>query len=119
MCRGDAGFAAMGGGRFYDPDGAGTFPAAPGSHQEIAAKTAPVQKTTETELQKPHRGVFLTEDARSVTPFYINGVISGFSHGRELLRLLRFLRFAHGCNAIDLGVVRLAAYSIFRNFLYF
>jgi len=28
--------------------------------------------------------------------FYINGVISGFSHGREPLQLLRFLRFAHG-----------------------
>ena len=29
--------------------------------------------------------------------FYINGVIFGFSHGREPLQLLRFLRFAHGC----------------------
>ena len=30
------------------------------------------------------------------TAFYINGVISYFSHGRKLLRSLRFLRFAHG-----------------------
>ena len=29
--------------------------------------------------------------------FYINGVIFGFSHGREPLQLLHFLRFAHGC----------------------
>ena len=28
--------------------------------------------------------------------FYIKGVIFGFSHGREPLQLLRFLRFAHG-----------------------
>lgn len=28
--------------------------------------------------------------------FYINGVIFGFSHGREPLQLPRFLRFAHG-----------------------
>ena len=28
--------------------------------------------------------------------FYINGVIFGFSHGREPLQLLRFLHFAHG-----------------------
>ena len=47
-------------------------------------------------------------------------VIFDFSHDRKPLQLLRFLRFAHGCNPIDLGVVRLAAnYSIFRNFLYF
>lgn len=47
-------------------------------------------------------------------------VIFDFSHDRKPLQSLRFLRFAHGCNTIDLGVVRLAAnYSIFRNFLYF
>ena len=28
--------------------------------------------------------------------FYINGVISGFSHGREPLQLQHFPRFAHG-----------------------
>ena len=29
--------------------------------------------------------------------FYINGVIFGFSHGREPLQLLLFWSFAHGC----------------------
>ena len=29
--------------------------------------------------------------------FYINGVISGFSHGREPLQLLNFSSFVHGC----------------------
>ena len=32
--------------------------------------------------------------------FYINGVIFGFSHGREPLQLLNFSSFAHGCYSI-------------------
>ena len=34
-------------------------------------------------------------------------------------KAVRWLRNEHPYNTIDLGVVRLAAYSIFRNFLYF
>ena len=33
--------------------------------------------------------------------FYIYGVISGFSHGREPLQLLLFWSFAHGCCMIS------------------
>ena len=35
--------------------------------------------------------------------FYINGVISGFSHGREPLQLLLFWSFAHGSGLIKYG----------------
>ena len=44
--------------------------------------------------------------------FYINGVISGFSHGREPLQLLLFWSFAHGCvYSIDEVMIDATSYN--------